>query len=153
MHKITVIGNLGTDPEMRYTPGGTSVTSFSLASNRRYKTQDGEQREETTWFRVSCWRGLADVANNYLNKGSQVYIEGRMQVREYQRNDGTVAFSLDVTASEMQLLGSQQQQGGGQQQGYQNQGQQRQQGGNQQRQQQQQPQDDDGWDDVDDLPF
>ena len=78
MNKIIVIGNLGREPEMRYTPGGQSVTSFSVASNRKYKTGAGEQREETEWFNVSAWRKLADLCNQYLFKSQQAYVEGRL---------------------------------------------------------------------------
>ena len=105
MHKTTVIGNVGSDPEMRYTPSGQGVTQFSLASNRKYKTADGEQKEETTWFRVSAWGRLAEVCNQYLTKGKQVYVEGRIAVRDYQASDGTTRFSIDLTANEVQFLG------------------------------------------------
>ena len=79
VNKIIVIGNLGSDPEMRYTPNGQSVTSFNIASNRRYRTADGEQREETEWFRCSAFGRLADVCNQYLTRGQQVYVEGRLR--------------------------------------------------------------------------
>ena len=77
-NKITIIGNLGTDPEMRYTPSGSAVTSFSVATNRRY-TRNGEQVDETEWFRVNAWGRLAETTNQYLEKGSLVYVEGRPQ--------------------------------------------------------------------------
>ena len=76
MNKILVIGNLGSDPEMRYTPGGDAVTSFSVATNRRYTNRDGQTVDETEWFRVSAWRRLAETTNQYLTKGSKVYVEG-----------------------------------------------------------------------------
>lgn len=76
-NKITIIGNLGTDPEMRYMPSGDAVTSFSVATNRRYRTRDGENRDETEWFRVNAWGRLAETTNQYLEKGSLVYVEGR----------------------------------------------------------------------------
>ena len=79
MNKIIVIGNLGRDPEMRYTPNGQSVTSFSVASNRKYTTATGERREETEWFNVSAWGKLGETCNQYLTKGSQVYVEGRLR--------------------------------------------------------------------------
>lgn len=106
LNKIIIIGNLGRDPEMRYTPSGAAVTNFSVAVSRNYKTADGEQREETEWFNVSCWNRLAETANQYLSKGKQVYIEGRLKTRSYQDQNGEKRFSLDVTASEMQMLGS-----------------------------------------------
>ena len=104
MNKIIVIGNLGRDPEMRYTPNGQSVTSFSIASNRRYTT-GGEQREETEWFNVSAWGRLAETCNQYLTKGQQVYVEGRLTSRTYQGNDGQTRVSLDINLTEMQMLG------------------------------------------------
>ena len=94
MNKIIVIGNLGSDPEMRYTPNGQSVTSFNIASNRRYRTADGEQREETEWFRCSAFGRLADVCNQYLTRGQQVYVEGRLRGRSYTDRDGQPRYSL-----------------------------------------------------------
>ena len=105
MNKIIVIGNLGSDPEMRYTASGQSVTSFSIASNRRYRTSDGEQREETEWFRVSAFGRLADVCNQYLTKGQQVYVEGRLKGSSFTGRDGQPRYSLDISLSEMQMLG------------------------------------------------
>ena len=107
MNKIIVIGNLGRDPEMRYTPNGQMVTSFSVASSRRYTT-NGEQREETEWFNCSAWGRMAETCNSYLTKGQQVYVEGRLRSRSYQGNDGQTRFSLDVFVTEMQMLGSRQ---------------------------------------------
>ncbi len=107
MNKIIVIGNLGRDPEMRYTPNGQMVTSFSVASNRRY-TANGEQREETEWFNCSAWGRLAETCNSYLTRGQQVYVEGRLRSRTYQANDGQTRFSLDVFVTEMQMLGARQ---------------------------------------------
>ena len=84
MNKIIVIGNLGRDPEMKYTPNGQGVTSFSVASSRKYTTSSGEQREETEWFNCSAFGKLADTCNQYLIKGKQVYVEGRLSSRTYQ---------------------------------------------------------------------
>jgi single-strand DNA-binding protein len=106
LNKIIVIGNVGRDPEMRYTPSGQGVTSFSVASNRRYRTAAGEQREETEWFNVSAWGRLAEICNQYLTKGQQVYVEGRFRSRTYQGNDGQTRVSNDITLTEMQMLGS-----------------------------------------------
>jgi len=107
MQKIMIIGNLGRDPEMRYTPNGAAVTSFSVAVTRKYTTSEGQQREETDWFNVSCWNKLAETANQYLTKGKQVYIEGRISVRLYDdTRSGEKRFSMDVRANEMQMLGS-----------------------------------------------
>jgi len=105
MHKITIIGHLGRDPEMKYTPTGQPVTSFSVASSRKYKTSGGEQREETEWFNVSAWGKLAETCNQYLTKGKQVYLEGRLKSRTYQAQNGETRFSLDVSLNEIQFLG------------------------------------------------
>ena len=106
MIKIIIIGNLGRDPEMRYTPSGQSVTNFSVASSRKYTTADGEKHEETEWFNASAWGGLADTCNQYLTRGSQVYIEGRLKSRSYTTADGQPRFSNDITITEIQFLGS-----------------------------------------------
>mgnify|MGYP000864547163 CR=1 FL=1 len=105
MNKVLIIGNVGTDPEMRYTPNGQEVTSFSVASSRRYTTTGGEQREETEWFNVSAWGKLGETCNQYLTKGQQVYIEGRMSSRTYEGRDGTTRLSLDVFLNDVQFLG------------------------------------------------
>jgi len=106
MNKILIIGNLGSDPEMRYTPNGSSVTSFTVATNRRYRTSDGESREETEWFRISAWNRLAETCNQYLQRGSKVYVEGRLTSRTYVGNDGQTRVSLDVNASEVRFIDS-----------------------------------------------
>ena len=105
MNKIIVIGNVGRDPEMRYTASGQSVTSFSVASNRRYRTADGEQREETEWFNVSAFGRLSEICNQYLTRGQQVYVEGRLRSRSYTDRNGEQRQSLDITLQEMQMLG------------------------------------------------
>jgi single-strand DNA-binding protein len=105
MNKLIIIGNVGRDPELRYTPAGQPVASFSVATNRRYRTGSGEQREETEWFNCSAWGKLAEVANQYLSKGSQVYVEGQLRSRTYQTQNGETRFSNDVTVREMQFLG------------------------------------------------
>ena len=104
LNKILIIGNLGSDPEMRYMPSGDPVTSFSVATNRRYRTRDGEQREETEWFRVNAWGRLAEITNQYLTRGSKVYVEGRLQSRSWQGQDGQTRFSNEIRASEIQFL-------------------------------------------------
>lgn len=106
MNKILIIGNLGSDPEMRYTPNGNPVTSFTVATNRRYKASDGENREETEWFRISAWNRLAETCNQYLQRGSKVYVEGRLSSRTYVGNDGETRVSLDVNASEVRFIDS-----------------------------------------------
>ena len=106
MNKIIVIGNLGREPEMQYTTTGQQVTKFSIASNRRYTT-NGEQRDETEWFNCSAWGHLAEIANQYLHKGQQVYIEGRLKSRTYTTQSGETRFSNDVSITELQMLGRQ----------------------------------------------
>ena len=105
MNKIIVIGNLGRDPEMRYTPSGQSVTSFSVASSRRYTTASGDQREETEWFNVSAWGRLSELCNQYLTKGQQVYVEGRLRSRSFEGRDGQMRFVNEITLNDVQFLG------------------------------------------------
>ena len=105
MNKVIVIGHLGRDPEMRYTPNGQGVTSFSVASSRRYTTSGGEQREETEWFNVSAWGKLAELCNQFLTKGRQVYVEGRLSSRSYEGRDGQMRFSMDINLTDVQFLG------------------------------------------------
>ena len=109
--KVTLIGNLGRDPETRYTPNGTMNVQFSMATNRRFRDQSGQDQERTTWFRVTAWGKLAETLDNFtqqgiLAKGKQVYIEGRLEAREYTDQNGQTRTSLDVTANEFQLLGT-----------------------------------------------
>jgi single-strand DNA-binding protein len=105
VNKIIVIGHLGRDPEMRYTPNGQSVTSFSVASSRRYTTSTGEQKEETEWFNVSAWGKLGETCNQYLAKGRQVYVEGRLSSRTYEGRDGQMRVSMDINLTDVQFLG------------------------------------------------
>jgi single-strand DNA-binding protein len=105
-NKITIVGYLGRDPELRYTPDGTPVCDFSVATTERRKDRAGEMQDMTTWFRVTAWRRLAEVAGQYLSKGKQVYVEGRLLQREWQDRDGVTRYSLDVTASDLQFLGA-----------------------------------------------
>jgi single-strand DNA-binding protein len=104
MNKILVIGNVGNDPEMRYTPSGAAVTTFSLATNRVYTTSDGERREETEWFRVSAWGRLAEQCNNYVTKGRKVYAEGRLKSDTWTGNDGQPRVSLEINADRVIFL-------------------------------------------------
>jgi single-strand DNA-binding protein len=106
LNKIMLIGNLGKDPDMSYTEAGVAITKFSLAVNRRYKSQSGERKEETTWFNVVAFNQLAELMNTYLHKGSKVYIEGRMNSRKYSDKEGVERTAWEVTASEMQMLDS-----------------------------------------------
>jgi len=105
LNKIMLIGNLGRDPDMNYTQNGKAVAKFSLAvSRRRRDPESGEQREETQWFNIVAWDRLAETCNNYLTKGSKVYIEGRMTSRKYTDKDGIERTVWDVVASEMEML-------------------------------------------------
>jgi single-strand DNA-binding protein len=108
--KVTLIGNLGRDPETRYTPNGTMNVQFTMATNRRWRDQSGQDQERTTWFRVTAWGKLAETLDSltqqgYLAKGRQVYVEGRIEAREYTDQNGQTRTYLDVTANEFQLLG------------------------------------------------
>ena len=109
--KIIIVGNLGGDPEMRYTPSGKAVTNFSVASNRRYTGSDGQRVDETTWFRISAWGRQAETCNQYLRRGSRVLIEGQLNPdkatggpRVWVRQDGTPAASFEVTAQSVQFI-------------------------------------------------
>jgi single-strand DNA-binding protein len=114
LNKVMIIGNLGKDPEMKYTPQGTPITTFSVAVSRTRKGPDGQPIDETEWFRVVAWEKLAETCNEYLRKGSKVYIEGRLQTRKYTGQDGQERQMVEVVANEMQMLDSRQPgQGGG----------------------------------------
>ncbi|TMC65853.1 MAG: single-stranded DNA-binding protein [Chloroflexota bacterium] len=104
MNKIMLIGNLGRDPEMNYTPSGVAVTKFSLAVNRITKSSTGEKEKETEWFNIVAWRQLAEICNNYLHKGDKVYIDGRLQQRKYTDKNGVERTAIDVIASDMEML-------------------------------------------------
>lgn len=105
LNKVMIIGRLGRDPEMRYTPSGRPVTTFSLATSRTWNTSDGERRTETEWFNVVAWGSLAEICKQYLNKGQQVYIEGRLQTRHWEDSEGTKHSSTEIVANEMIILG------------------------------------------------
>mgnify|MGYP006410936445 CR=1 FL=1 len=113
--KITIVGNLGRDPEMRYTPGGQAVTNLNIATNRQYTSNSGERVKETTWFRVSVWGKQAESCNQYLKSGSKVLVEGRMNQdketggpRIWTRNDGSPGASFEITAQTVRFLSSRQ---------------------------------------------
>jgi single-strand DNA-binding protein len=105
LNKVMVIGNMGRDPEMRYTPSGKPVTSFSLASSRSWTTPSGERREETEWFNVVAWGGLAEICNDKLFKSQQVYVEGRLQTRSWEDESGQRHYRTEIVASDMIILG------------------------------------------------
>lgn len=105
-NKITIVGHLGRDPELRYTPQGTAVCNFSVATTEKRKDKTGESQEQTTWFRISVWGRQAEIANQYLAKGRQVYIEGRLRQEEYTDREGKIKTALEVMASDLQFIGS-----------------------------------------------
>jgi single-strand DNA-binding protein len=109
LNKVLLIGNLGKDPEMKYTPQGTPITTFSLAVSRSRKSPEGQMIDETEWFRIVAWERLAETCNEYLHKGSKVYIEGRLQTRKWTGQDGQERQIVEVVAQEMLLLDPRQQ--------------------------------------------
>jgi single-strand DNA-binding protein len=104
LNKIMLIGNVGSDPEMRYTPNGKAVTSFRMATNYRYIGSDGERKEETEWFRISVWGKQAESCNQFLSKGKRVYVEGRLHSRSWEGQDGQMRTSLEVSANRVIFL-------------------------------------------------
>lgn len=104
-NKVTIVGNLGRDPELRYTPQGTPVCSFTIATNEKRKDRAGELQDITTWFRVTLWGRQAETASQYLTKGRPVYIEGRLRVEEWTDRDGRQRYTLEVQATDMQFIG------------------------------------------------
>ncbi len=106
LNKVMIIGRLGKDPEMRYTPGGSPVTTFSVATGRQWKDGNGDMREETEWFNVVTWNKLAEICNEHLRKASRVYVEGRLQTRQWQDQDGQTRYRTEVIASDMIMLDS-----------------------------------------------
>ena len=144
VNKVILVGNLGNDPEVRYMPNGNAVANLSLATSESWKDQQGQVQERTEWHRLTMYRRLAEVAGEYLKKGSQIYVEGKLQTRKWQDQQGQDRFTTEIIVDQMQMLGGRgegQGQGGGQprQQGNQNQGgYQQQQGGYQQNQNQNQ---------------
>nr|AAB57886.1 single stranded DNA-binding protein [Shewanella sp. F1A] len=141
VNKVILVGNLGKDPEVRYMPNGNAVANFTVATSESWKDQQGQQQERTEWHNIVMYRRLAEVAGEYLKKGSKVYIEGKLQTSKWQdQATGQDRYKTEINANEMQMLDSRAQ-GGGQQGGYsQQQDQQQQQAPQQQRQQAPQPQ-------------
>jgi len=105
LNKVMIIGHLGRDPELRYTPSGRPVASFSVATSRTWTSSEGERREETEWFNVVAWGNLAEICKAHLTKGQQVYVEGRLQTRGWEDENGTRHYRTELVASEMILLG------------------------------------------------
>lgn len=104
-NKIILVGNLGRDPELRYTPQGTPVCSFTVATNEKRKDRAGEMQDFTTWFRVTLWGRQAETASQYLTKGRPIYVEGRLRVEEWTDRDGKQRYTLEVHATDMQFIG------------------------------------------------
>jgi len=105
VNKVILVGNLGKDPEVRHLEGGNSVANFTLATNEYYKDKQGARVERTEWHNISAWRGLAELAEKYLKKGSQVYIEGKLRTRQYQDKDQQTRYITEIIAEEISLLG------------------------------------------------
>ncbi len=112
VNKAILIGNLGADPELRYTPTGDAVASFSIATTEKFKDKDGNLKESTEWHNIVCWRRLAEIAHEYLKKGSPVYIEGSIRTRSYDDKNGVKRYRTEIIAQRMQLLGGRGQGGG-----------------------------------------
>lgn len=104
-NKIILVGNLGRDPELRYTPQGTPVCSFTVATNEKRKDKAGEAQDQTTWFRVTLWGRQAETASQYLTKGRPIYVEGRLRLEEWTDRDGKQRYTLEVHATDMQFIG------------------------------------------------
>jgi single-strand DNA-binding protein len=104
LNKVMIIGNLGSEPEMRFTPGGVPVTTFRVATNRVYKAPDGERKEDTEWFSVVAWQRLAETCNQYLTKGQKVYCEGRLHTRMWDGQDGQKHYRTEIIASQVIFL-------------------------------------------------
>jgi single-strand DNA-binding protein len=113
VNKVILIGNLGRDPETRYMPDGGAITNISIATTENWKDKNGEKQEKTEWHRVAFFGKLAEIAGEYLKKGSQVYVEGRLQTRKWQDKDGADKYTTEIVANAMQMLGSRQGMGGG----------------------------------------
>jgi single-strand DNA-binding protein len=106
VNKVILIGNIGADPELRYTPSGTAVTNFNMATNENWTDNSGDKQAKTEWHRIVVWGRLAEICNQYLRKGSKVYIEGRLQTRSWEGQDGQKKYTTEVVARDMQILDS-----------------------------------------------
>ncbi len=113
INKVILVGNLGADPEVRYTPQGTAVANFNVATNEAYKDREGNLQEKTEWHRIVVWDRLAEIVEKYLKKGSQIYLEGSLQTRSYEDKDGVTKYVTEIKARELQILGSRDGEGGG----------------------------------------
>lgn len=104
INKVILIGNLGKDPEIRYTQSGTQVATFTVATTERWKGQDGQMQESTEWHQIVAWQRLAEICGEYLHKGSRVYIEGKLQTRKWQDKEGNDRYTTEIVAREMKML-------------------------------------------------
>ncbi len=115
VNKVTIIGNVGSDPEMKYTASGQAVANFSVATNEKWTGKDGEKHERTEWHRIVAWGRLAEICGQYLSKGKPVYVEGSIRTRSWEDKEGNTKYTTEINARDLQLLGSpQESQGGGQ---------------------------------------
>ena len=105
VNKVILVGNLGSDPEVRYTPSGRAVANFSLATTERFTNKEGEKEERTEWHKIVAWARLGEICGEYLTKGSQVYIEGRLQTRSWEDREGNKRYTTEIVAQAMQMLG------------------------------------------------
>lgn len=117
VNKVILVGNLGKDPELRYTPSGAAVANFSIATTESYKDRDGNRQSKTEWHNIVVWRQLAEICGKYLHKGKQVYIEGKLQTRKWQDRDGNDRYTTEIVADQMQMLGRADEEGGSQNSG------------------------------------
>ena len=107
INKVILIGRLGSDPEVRYTPSGVAVANFNIATSEEWKDKDsGEKRERTEWHRIVAWRRLGEICGEYLSKGRQVYVEGRLQTRDWEDRDGNKRYTTEIVATDIQFLGT-----------------------------------------------
>ncbi len=111
VNKVVLIGNLGKDPELRYAPSGAAVVNFSLATSEQWKDQEGNPQEKTSWHNIVMWGKLAEIAAEYLKKGNKVYVEGRIQYRDYEGKDGNKRYVTEIVANDLVMLGSRQERG------------------------------------------
>ncbi len=119
VNKVILVGNLGNDPEVRYMPNGNAVANLSLATSESWKDQQGQVQERTEWHRLTMYRRLAEIAGEYLKKGSQIYVEGKLQTRKWQDQQGQDRYTTEIIVDQMQMLGGRGGEGGGNGGGYQ----------------------------------
>jgi single-strand DNA-binding protein len=119
VNKVILVGNLGNDPEVRYMPNGNAVANLSLATSESWKDQQGQVQERTEWHRLTMYRRLAEIAGEYLKKGSQIYVEGKLQTRKWQDQQGQDKYTTEIIVDQMQMLGGRGGDGGGGNGGYQ----------------------------------